>query len=399
MQVAIIGAGFTGLSAAWELLKTDHQVTVLEKETQPGGLAIGFREPGWDWSLEKHYHHIFASDTHIRALAEEIGHPYRFYDAKTYSLFETNNRLEYWRLDSPVSLLQFAKLNIADRLRMGAVLGYLKYFADWQELEKTTATTWLKKYLGDKNYHLVWEPLLMGKFGEFANQVNMAWFWARVKARSQKLGYFDQGFLGLAKTLVTAIENHGGKVIFNKEVEDIDKLVNQFDRVLIAGAPKLVKHQVTYLGTVNVILQLKVKFLPDDIYWLNMNIPKSPMLAIIEHTNMIDKSHYANQHLVYLAKYLPHDHELFAMNDSAILDRYTPLLNRINKNWKANLINFTVHRAKFTQPVMPINYSQFVPDFTTDHPKIFSASMQQVYPWDRGTNFAVELGQKLAAAI
>ncbi len=399
MKVAIIGAGFTGLSAGWELLKKGHTVTIFEKESKPGGLAIGFKQPGWDWSLEKHYHHIFESDTFIQKLADEIGHKYHFYDAKTYSLFEDQKQLKYTRLDSPLTLLQFDQLSLVDRVRMGMVLGYLKFFANWKSLEKETAQVWLKKYLGTAGYEAIWQPLMTGKFGERASDVNMAWFWSRVKARSQKLGYFDEGFLGLAEAFVTKIKSRGGQVKFNTEVDSLDKLLAKFDKVLVAGAPKHVVQKVDYLGTVNVILQLKTGFLPLGIYWLNMIIPQSPMLAIVEHTNLIDKSHYADQHLVYLAKYLPHDHKYMTATDSDILKEYTPLLNRINSTWKKNLISFTVHRAKFTQPVMPINYSQYLPDFTTDNPNVYSASMQQVYPWDRGTNFAVELGQKLANCV
>ena len=80
MRVAIIGAGFTGLTAAWELIKKGHQVTIFEKETQPGGLAIGFKEDGWAWSLEKHYHHIFESDKFIQRLSVGGGLKYEFYD-------------------------------------------------------------------------------------------------------------------------------------------------------------------------------------------------------------------------------------------------------------------------------------------------------------------------------
>ena len=32
-------------------------------------------------------------------------------------------------------------------------------------------------------------------------------------------------------------------------------------------------------------------------------------------------------------------------------------------------------------------------------PNVFLANIQQVYPWDRGTNYAVELGQKAAKLI
>ena len=57
MKIAIIGAGFSGLAAAYTLTKRGHDVTVFEKDSQPGGLAIGYKEKVWDGTLETHCHH------------------------------------------------------------------------------------------------------------------------------------------------------------------------------------------------------------------------------------------------------------------------------------------------------------------------------------------------------
>jgi len=32
-------------------------------------------------------------------------------------------------------------------------------------------------------------------------------------------------------------------------------------------------------------------------------------------------------------------------------------------------------------------------------PGLYFASMSQVYPWDRGTNFAVEIGRRVAGMV
>ena len=65
MQVAIIGAGFTGLSAGYFLSKAGVDVTIIEASGSPGGLAGGFKGKNWNWSLEQYYHHLFTSDNHI----------------------------------------------------------------------------------------------------------------------------------------------------------------------------------------------------------------------------------------------------------------------------------------------------------------------------------------------
>jgi len=48
MKIAVIGAGYTGLSAAYDFVCAGHEVVIYESNDRPGGLAIGFKEPEWD---------------------------------------------------------------------------------------------------------------------------------------------------------------------------------------------------------------------------------------------------------------------------------------------------------------------------------------------------------------
>lgn len=71
--VAVIGAGVGGMAAAYDLAKGGAEVVIFEQEDSVGGLAAGFKEEGWVWSLEKYYHHWFQSDKEIRSLLTELG--------------------------------------------------------------------------------------------------------------------------------------------------------------------------------------------------------------------------------------------------------------------------------------------------------------------------------------
>ena len=73
MKIAIIGAGYGGMAAAYDLRKAGHDVTIFEAAEAVGGLASGFKELHWDWSVEKFYHHWFASDKHMLGLIDELG--------------------------------------------------------------------------------------------------------------------------------------------------------------------------------------------------------------------------------------------------------------------------------------------------------------------------------------
>src|SRR6266498_2015095 len=176
MNIAIIGAGFTGLSAAYQLAKQGHTVTVFEKDTQPGGLAIGFKEKNWEWTFEKHYHHWFTNDTFILNLAKEIGHKV-IIKRPNSSVYVDG---DIFKFDSPKEVLRFPKLSLTDRFRMAAVVGLIRYNPFWKPLEKINASTFLPKAMGEKAYKMIWEPQFLNKFGKSADDVSLAWLWARI---------------------------------------------------------------------------------------------------------------------------------------------------------------------------------------------------------------------------
>ncbi len=423
MKIGIIGAGFTGLSAAIKLQQAGHTVHLFEKEAIPGGLAIGFKKPEWEWALEKHYHHIFTSDVSIRNLADEVGCPFKFTRPNTSSLIDG----DILQLDSPIKLLQFSKLSYSERTRMGAVLGYLRYIADWHILESETSHEWLRKMLGSHSYSLLWEPLLAGKFGEYYKEISLAWFWARIKARTTQLGYPDGGFQKLADVVAHTITSNKGKISYNTTVKkvsrnnnieletdgDVKKNIYSFDRVLVtlpnlqfnAIAPNLPieykkkLREFQGIGAVNMVLELTESFLKNDVYWLNICEKNFPFLAVVEHTHFIDKKYYNNNHILYVGKYLPHGHPYFSLKPEDLLKEYDPYLKKLKKNYKATIKSLFLFKVPFAQPIVPVNYSEKLLPFTTPMDGVFLANMQQVYPWDRGTNFAVEAGERVAQEI
>ena len=221
MKIAIIGAGFTGLSAAYELVKKNHEVVIFEKDPEPGGLAIGYKEKKWKWSLEKHYHHWFTNDKNILSLAKEINYEVIIRRPKT-SVFVNNKSFQ---LDSPITVLRFPLLTFFERLRMSAIIGLLRLDPFWKPLEKFNASEILPKFMGKKAYEMIWQPLFINKFGNFTNNISLAWFWARIKKRTPSLAYPKGGFLGFAKALVKEIEKNGGTFFFKTEVIELSLIL------------------------------------------------------------------------------------------------------------------------------------------------------------------------------
>jgi len=420
MRVGIVGAGFTGLTAALRLVQNGHEVVVFDRELKPGGLAVGFKDDKWGWSLERHYHHIFTSDTEIQDMAGQVGEKFFFVKPKTSTFIKGR----VWQVDSPINLLKFGAMSFPSRIKTGLGMAFLKVTTDWKSLEQTTSVEWLKK-LDPEAFKILWEPLLKGKFGGLYDKINAAWFWARIKKRSMKLGYFEGGFDQLALKMEKAAKKAGvafryGVMVkglmmddgrWRVDFEDGSLRADKFDKVVVTGpswmlakiAPQLPEDYKNKLfsfkglGAVNLVLALKEKFLVDGTYWLNINDTGYPFLAVVEHTNFVSSKHYGNDRIVYVGNYLASDHEFFKLSEDELVTRFMPFLQKINPEFNKKWIRKAwVFKAPFAQPVVGVNYSKLVLPFETPLQGLFWGSIQQVYPWDRGTNYAVEMGEKLA---
>lgn len=418
MKVAIVGAGVTGLAAAAKLIDNNHEVTILERGSFAGGLAAGFRDTSWEWSLEHHYHHIFTTDTSIINLAGKVGHPVFFCNPKT-CVWHDDKIVPF---DGPIEVLSYPYLSVISKLRLSAGVAFLKVWKKWKLLEGITAKEWILNVMGSEAWDVVWKPLFKGKFGKEADNISAVWFWARIHARSKRLGYFENGFQGLIDSIVTYLSARKVKITFDttvkKIVQDIDNKVSietengyeVFDRVIVAAPGRALLSMVPDLadeykekiigirgiGAVTLVLALKKQLLRDSTYWLNVN-QEAPFLAIVEHTNMIDKKHYGNDHLVYIGNYLENNHDYFSMTPEELLAIYLPSLQKINPDFDTNWLRKSwKFSAGFAQPLVPLHYSEKLPDMETGIPHIYWAGMELVYPWDRGTNFAVEWGEKVA---
>ncbi|MGC8880612.1 MAG: NAD(P)/FAD-dependent oxidoreductase [Anaerolineae bacterium] len=429
MKVAIIGAGVTGLTAAYHLSALGHQMVLYEASGQTGGLASGFRDANWEWSLERFYHHWFTSDNAIIDLIRQLGQEDKLFFPRPITSIWYKGRI--YPFDSYVRAMLFPHLSLIDKLRAAPVAIYLRLQRDWPRLERYTAHEWLTRWMGQRGYQILWEPLLVGKFGEYYQEVNMAWFWARIHKRSPRLGYFVGGFQALLDILTDRVRKQGGEIRLYAPVERIEtetlslapgEVTNRlvvysqgqaepYDRVIVTLSPGLLARmvpelpgnylaglqQLKSLGAVVLILALKQR-LTEGHYWINL--PKGegfPFLALVEHTNFIDRKHYGGDYLVYCGDYLKPDHEYFNLSHEEMLARFLPTLKRFNPDFTPDWVRASwLFREKYAQPVPGLHHSCNIPDLATPIKGLFWASMSQVYPWDRGTNYAVEMGREVA---
>ncbi len=424
MKIAIIGAGYGGMAAAYDLRKAGHDVTIFESADYVGGLASGFKEPHWDWSVEKFYHHWFQSDSHMLGLIRELGLEDKVLFPRPLTVMY--DRGKFYPFDSILKALLFPGLGFGlDKIRFGFVGLFLRLTNNWRALEQVTADEWMLKWAGRTVYEKMWKPLLIGKFGPFYKDVNMAWMWARIKARTTRLGTFEGGFQKFADLFAEKLRAMGVEIRLGTQVKFIkreqDKLsiaagtVESFDRVLVTTSPNLMAKlcpdlpenylkgllDLKSMGAVVVVLSLKHQLSEEGYYWYNL--PKEagfPMLALVEHTNYVSPKNFGGDHIVYAGDYLELGHEYFSLSDEQLLEIYISAFQRINPKFTREWVNkMWVFKTNYAQPVPLLNHSANIPDVKTPIEGLYFASMSQVYPWDRGTNFAVEIGRRAARMI
>jgi len=425
-NIAILGAGIGGMAAAYDLVRSGNQVTIYEAAEAAGGLASGFKEPHWDWSLEKYYHHWFTSDRHILGLINELGWRENVIFKRPYTVVYWEGK--FYPFDSifsniPAFILR--RFPLPDAIRYGLFGAYLRFTPWWKPLEKVTASEWTRSRFGKRVYELQWKPLLVSKFGErYAEQVNMAWLWARLTARSTRLGTFAGGFQAFADRLAGHLTHMGVRIHFSTPISRLEPQTQglltlttpkgpvQYDQCLSTTSPALLARlaptlppeylngllNLKSMGAVVMVLALKQQLSEQGYYWYNL--PKAagfPFLALVEHTNFLSPEHYGGDHLVYAGDYLETDHEYFDLSQDELLERFLPAFPRINASFKPDWIRKTwLSRTPYAQPVPFVNHSHNIPAIQTPISGLYFASMSQVYPWDRGTNFAVEIGRRAA---
>ena len=436
-KIAIVGGGFTGLTAAYRLSKAGYKVDIFEKGPEVGGLAAGFEIAGTN--IEKTYHHIFRSDTDIIELTNELGLQDSLqWHSSSVSIYYQN---KLFKFGTPVSLLLFKPLNIIDRIRTGMVMFFLMKTKNWEKFVHVSASSWMRKWAGKNSYRVIWEPLLKGKFDTFSNEVSMAWLWARISIRAnsqekggEKLGYFDGGFNVIVKKLVEKIHAAGGAIHLNADVKKIylqdshnlasssltiktEEGEQQFDKVIATVPSHIFSHfleaenptptmqnyitklnSVKYLGAVIAVFSSEQSL--GEYYWNNINDLTMPFLAFIEHTKLIDKSKYLDKNIYYIGTYVPHDHTYFTMSEEEIYSLWFDSVKKIFPHFdKTKVIEKHLFKLKYAQHIVDLDYESKIPSYETPVKNLYLSNFSQIFPEDRGTNFAVREGNKIAELI
>jgi protoporphyrinogen oxidase len=429
-SVSIIGGGFCGLAAAYDLAKAGVKVKIFERDKELGGLAGVFEvSPGC--FLEKFYHHWFSSDRHIIDWCKELGIEDKISFRKTNTgLYFSNTK---FRLSSPLDLLTFKPLSLISRIRTGIMVLLARRINDYKKLEDQTAEEWICKTAGKESYEIVWRPLLSGKFGPDAKDVSAVWFWNKIKLRGssrgddggEQLAYIDGGFKEVIKAIEGNLKSLGVEVYRNTPIKEIktnqvsvESVITESgqefksDKVLVTTplptftslCPTLSPeyrskiNQIRFLGNICLVLILDRSL--SDTYWLNVADPDFPFVGIIEHTNFDPPERFGGKHIVYLSKYLSTKDERYSYTEEQLWNYALPYISRMFPEFSPSWVTEKfLWREPYSQPLITEHYSELIPSFNTPIENLHLATMAQVYPEDRGTNYAVREGRLAARKL
>jgi protoporphyrinogen oxidase len=432
-RIGILGGGYAGLTAAYELQKEGYAVTVLEKEGFWGGQAATL--PLLGSRIEFFYHHLFGSDAHILGLMDELGlgDQLRWIESKVGWFHDG----QIYDLVTPFDLLRFRPVNLFNRIRLGLMYLLLPRVNDWHRFESITAHDWILRHMGRQVYDRFWGPLLRGKFGDLADQVSMTWLWGKIKVRGtsrrgaaakETLAYPVGSFEIITQALLDRLRSGGADLRLNQQVTALTTAPDDprrvtgvatstetlpFDAVIATipgyalleiAPPALDEEYASRLRSVRyqaaLALLLVSKQSLSHIYWMNIGDRTMPFVAVIEHTNYVPPSVYQGRNLIYVSNYMERDDPRFRMGADELFDLYLPHMKRINPAFDAGWIeDKVVLRAESGQPVITCNYSRRIPDHRTGLPGLYLANTLQIYPEDRGVNYSVRLGQTISQIV
>lgn len=426
-SISIVGAGVAGMAAAISLARRGAAVTVFDPSPAAGGLAGGFEVGGG--SVERFYHHLFRSDRVARAWIDELGLGDRLEWLKADMGYYTGGRL--FRFGTPVSLMLFSALPVIDRVRLGLRIRKLSTTPDPAQFEKVRAVDWLKARASKREMEIFWLPLLEAKFGADQGEVSMAWLWARFRARvgdsagrGERLGYLRGGFQQLGDRMAERARELGVELRMGTRVEKVVVEGGKIQGLQAAGGGRFAADAVIWTPSLNVLARA-VPELPDEYratceavryhtavvavvelaesalpyYWITVGDDGLPFTVAVEHTRLVGNSDYSGRTIVYLGRYADASLDVTRAPDDVVLGEFLDAAARaFSPAFKAPLATH-LFRAPAAQPVVPPGWENDRPSLHTGIAGLVTANMAQIYPWDRGINYSIELGEAAAEAV
>ena len=420
-RIAVLGAGPMGLAVAYQLALDGHQPIIYEADDRVGGMTASFNFNGLE--IERYYHFHCISDSSFLHILDELNLANKMHWVDTKMGYWFNNQLQEW--GNPIALLKFKGLSLYAKFRYGLHAFYSTKINDWSSLDHKDALTWIKGWVGNEAYEVLWRRLFEYKFYNYSNNLSAAWIWSRIRriGRSrynlfkEKLGYLDGGSNTLLQAMKDKITALGGEIHLKSPVSKViihnacvvgvhvDGKDITFDTVIstiplpyisrvIPDLPKNLLETFDSrknIAVVCVIAKLSKQVTPN--FWLNTNDPEMDIPGLVEYSNLrpLDK------HIVYVPFYMPGEHPNYQDSDEIFINKVIKYILKINPSIsKSDFIDIKASRYRFAQPICEPDYLAKLPNVSLPIKGLWVADTSYYYPEDRGISESIGFGRNLA---
>lgn len=412
-----------GLAAAYHLTLDGHQVVLFEADDRVGGMAACFEFDGL--KIERYYHFHHTSDHALLRILDELGISEKMRWVETQMGYWYQGQMQSW--GTPIALLKFRGLSFGAKLRYGLHTFLSTRRKNWQPLDNLEAVAWIRRWVGEEAYEILWRRLFDYKFHDYATRISAAWIWSRIHrvghSRSgwfrQKLGYLEGGSNTLMQALEATIKAGGGEVRLKSRVDrvvieagkvrglEINGRLHSYRKVIstvpIPYVPRLMPdlfpdvlakfQSVQNIAVVCVIVKLR-KPLTEN-FWVNINDPEMEIAGLVEYTNLRP----LDQYIVYVPFYLPGEHPKFADPDQSFINSVKLYIRKISPNLSQDdFLNICVNRYRHAQPICVPGYLSKLPPVALPVQGLWAADTSYYYPEDRSISKSIEFGREIAKA-
>lgn len=420
-RIAVLGAGPMGLAAAYQLARSGHRPVVFEADDRVGGMAAAFDFSGL--TIERYYHFHCISDRDFLAILDELALTDKMRWVETKMGYWFQGHLQPW--GNPIALLKFRGVSLVAKIRYGLHAFMSTKRSNWRPLDRIEGAGWVRRWVGDEAYEILWRRLFEYKFYGYADNLSAAWIWSRIRRIGtsryslfrEKLGYLEGGSNTLLQAMRADIEAHGGELRLNtpvnrvvivegklRGVEVADRL-EEFDKVIStiplpyvpALMPDLPAEILTQFASVKniavVCVIAKLRKPLSENFWVNINDPEMDIPGLVEYTNLRPLEH----HIVYVPFYMPREHEKFAEPDQIFLDKVRRYMKKINPELSdSDFIDIHAHRYRFAQPICGPGFKDNLPPVELPIDGLWVADTSYYYPEDRGISESIGFGREMA---
>lgn len=420
-KIAVVGGGPMGLAAAYHLLKQGHAVSLYEADKVLGGMSASFVFDGI--RIERYYHFICKSDLPLFELLSELDIDNTLRWTETRMGYYYQGKLRDW--GDPVALLKFPGLGLISKVRYGLLAFTSTKRSDWRKLDSVNAVSWLKRWVGESAYDILWRPLFELKFHHYTSNLSAAWIWSRLKRvgtsrknlLQEELGYLEGGSDTFLHAIAARIESLGGSIHLNEAVQEIflaggkvggvrtnagsfgyDRVVSTIPMPYVAAmVPALPVaildgyRSVNNIAVVCVLVHLSSALTP--YFWLNISDPDIDIPGFIEYSNLNPQC----GHIVYAPFYIPSEHPDYQREDGFFIDKVRRYLFAVKPDLSdSDILKIAAGRYRYAQPICEPEFPGRLPPISPGVDGLYIADTSYYYPEDRSISESVQLGRKLA---